>query len=109
MGVATREQRDIRELKQFLKALAETATRCAAELDDAMRGPSTEARGKEVARIANVLNYAADSAMHFGLRMDFKDINKMKRSAAKAAHDPLRPHDLSSRFGSGRVGRRPEP
>ena len=83
-------KRENRELKKYLKALAIAVTEQAAKLDGIMHQPSTDARGKEVAHVANGLNYAADSAMRFGLRMEFTAINKIKSQQAeliKAAFD----------------------
>lgn len=93
-------RREIRRLRKYLKALATEVTSLTAGPDGIMKADEGVDRGKCVARIANGLNTAADSAMHFGLHMDFKDINKMKRAAEKNAPQmPQREFDMSSRFG----------
>lgn len=94
--------RENRHLKKYLKALAVEVTNRAAELDQIMQADESVDRGKCVARLANALNWAADSAMHFGLHMEFKDINKIKRAAEREA--PQMPpknkvHPISTRIG----------
>ena len=94
-------KREVRELKKYLRALAVEVTNRTAELDGIMEAHESVDRGKMVARVANALNAAADSAMHFGLRMEFKEINKIKRDAARNAPQmPQRTFDVSSRFGT---------
>lgn len=91
---------EIRHLKKYLKALATEVTNLTAEMDATMKADESVDRGKCMARIANGLNAACDSAMHFGLRMEFKEINKIKRAAERnAPRMPQREFDMSSRFG----------
>jgi hypothetical protein len=95
-------QREIRHLKTYLKALAVEVTRYTAELDEVMKADESVDRGKCVARITNALNYSADSAMHFGLHMEFSEINKIKRAAEREApHMPPKnkTNPISTRLG----------
>lgn len=95
-------KKEIRHLRNYLKALAEDVTRRTAELDQIMKADESVDRGKCVARIANALNYAADSAMHFGLHMEFSEINKIKRTAEQEAPQmppQNRMHPISTRIG----------
>lgn len=86
MGVLTTEQMEItrltrenREIKKYLGNVAVVIANTISALDAAMKGPSTEQRGKTVAAACNVLEHANDSLMHFALKYDFKKINKIKR------------------------------
>jgi hypothetical protein len=95
-------KREVRRLTKYLRALAVEVTSRAAELDQIMLADESIDRGKCVARIANALNYSADSAMHFGLHMEFNEINKIKRTAEREA--PQMPpknklHPFSTRIG----------
>lgn len=105
MSTETELKRENRELKKYLKALAVEVTNRVAELDAVMKQESNTC-GQHISRIANALNYAADGAMHFGLRMEFKDVNKVKRQADREAavsiNPPAKTFDMSSRFGFGK-------
>lgn len=71
--------RENREIKKYLGNVAVVIANTIFALDAAMKGPSTEQRGKTVAAACNVLEHANDSLMHFGLKYDFKKINKIKK------------------------------
>jgi hypothetical protein len=68
--------------KRYKKYLAEltTAVRAyLARMDGVMEGPSTVERGREIARLCSALEFANDSARHFGLGIDLKT-GKVKRA-----------------------------
>ena len=68
-----------RELKKYLSNHAAVIADTLSALDAAMKGPSTVDRGKTIAAVSNTLEYANDSLMHFGLQMDFRKMNKIKK------------------------------
>jgi hypothetical protein len=63
----TADQRTIRDLRRHLRDLTATVTKCVADLDATMKGPSTVERGRTIAAITNRLELASDRARHFGL------------------------------------------
>ena len=56
-----------RKLRKYLKDLTKTVKICINALDDAMKRPSDENRGKLIAKVLNDLEMANDCARHFGL------------------------------------------
>lgn len=80
--------RENREIKKYLGNVAVVVANTISALDTAMKGPSTEQRGKTIAAAISTLEYANDSLMHFGLKYDFKKINKIKKQleAKRATH-----------------------
>jgi len=75
----------LRTLRDALRKLTDAVTTHLAALDQTMQEPSTEARGKEIARLATALNYANDVAMHFSLGLSFPAIERRKKDARKRA------------------------
>lgn len=108
MGVLTVEQMEIRrltqenrELKKFLRNIAAIVAQSIATLDTVMEGPSTNERGKTVAAVCNTLEYANDSMMVFGLKVDHREMQKVKKRwigrAARRDHEdslPLRKRNV---------------
>lgn len=74
-----RLNRENRELKKFLRNIATTVTQSIDVLDAAMKGPSTVERGKQIAAVCNVLEHANDSMIVFGLKIDYRQMQKIKR------------------------------
>jgi len=72
-------RKENRELKKYLGNHAQVIADTLSALDVTMKGPSTEERGKTIAAACNMLEYANDSLMHFGLKMDFRKMNKIKK------------------------------
>ena len=68
-----------KKTKKYLKELTQSVSRAISCLDSIMKGPSTNERGKQVAKICNFLDISNDAAMHFGLGYDFKKIENIKR------------------------------
>jgi len=86
MSAATSEQmemkrlvRENREIKKYMGNITVVIANTISALDAAMKGPSTEQRGKTIAAAISTLEYTNDSLMHFGLNYDFKKINKIKK------------------------------
>jgi hypothetical protein len=48
-----------------------------------MKNPSSEERGKRIARAVNILDLENDHCMHFALDMSFDKINAVKNKAKK--------------------------
>jgi hypothetical protein len=71
-------KRENRKLKKNLKDLTKCVGDVLACIDKEMSQPSTNKRGKRIAKLANALDMANDSALHFGLGLSFKEINKVK-------------------------------
>jgi hypothetical protein len=52
-------------------------------MDLLMKGPSTEERGKKIAKLMNDLDFVNDCAMHFGLGLSFKQIKNRRAKLVK--------------------------
>ena len=74
-----RLRKENRELKKYLGNHAVVIADALSALDAAMKGPSTVDRGKTIAAVSNTLEYANDCLMHFGLKFDFRKMNKIKK------------------------------
>lgn len=64
---------------QYLRLLTKSVRRFLAQLDVLMCQPSTEERGRNIARLCNDLDLVNDSARHFGLNIDLKTGKEVKR------------------------------
>lgn len=73
-----------RELQRSLRLLTRTVALILGEIDKVMQGPSTPARGKQIAALCNRLESENDSAMRFALGMSFKTINRLKGAPGKS-------------------------
>ena len=60
------------DVKRCLTDLVATVSLCIQDLDRAMKLPGDGARGKAIAKIANVLEYQRDVAARYGLGKKFK-------------------------------------
>lgn len=78
-------RREARELRRHLMEFAATAEFVLAHLDQAMEGPSTPERGRTIARLCGVLEFAKDSAAHFGLGVKLDGAATARRYAKLAA------------------------
>lgn len=85
-------RRENRELRKFLLSLTTTTADCIAALDAEMYKASDIERGKRIAAISNILEYANDSAMHFGCKLDFPAMKRLKNRlpAIRAANNGKR-------------------
>jgi hypothetical protein len=72
-------KRENRELKKYLLSVSTVVAQSVAVLDAEMKQPSTVERGKRIAAVANMLEHANDSMMHFGLKLDFDKIKRLKK------------------------------
>jgi len=83
-------RKENRELKKYLSNHAQIIADTLSALDATMKGPSTVERGQTIAAACNMLEYANDSLMHFGLKMDFRKMNKIKKrwDTVKAERKP---------------------
>lgn len=79
----TPEQREIRKLKAAMRELSMTVAACLEALDRQMRQPSTVERGKNIAKICNVLELQNDSVLHSTLHYTFPQMKVMKKKAIK--------------------------
>ena len=77
--VCGKEFKEFNKLKNDFRNLTVAVQKHVSLLDDVMKTPSTLERGRESAKLSNYLDAANDSAMHFGLDMSFKLINKGKK------------------------------
>jgi hypothetical protein len=71
-------RRQNRELKRFLLNLTTITADCINALDLEMNKPPSREHGRRIAAINNMLQYANDSAMHFGLKMGFPAMRRLK-------------------------------
>lgn len=76
----TPDQRDACDLRKHLAHLTIAARQHLIAMDVVMKESSTEARGREVARLANLLEMANDRARFFGLGIDFRTGKPRKNS-----------------------------
>jgi hypothetical protein len=72
-------------LAKHLKDLTACVEGFLARLDVEMEGPSTEARGRRIAELANRLDMANDHAWYFGLGVDYRGDGTHKAKVRKAA------------------------
>lgn len=82
MSDKTRRERG---LEKALHDLTTAVCHAASLVDDAMKGPSNEQRGRNVANVMNWLDHQNDAAMHFALGMSFKKIENRKKRCGKDA------------------------
>lgn len=68
-----------RELKKYFESIAVVVAQSIAALDAEMKLPPSNERGKRIAAVCNQLEHVNDSLMHFGLKFEFKKINKIKK------------------------------
>jgi len=73
----------LRKLRGELGALTDAVSAHLAALDKAMQGPSTEARGQEIARLTNALDFANDKALHFALGLSLPGLDRRKQAARR--------------------------
>jgi hypothetical protein len=64
--------------KKELKQLTTAVVWFLGELDSLMKQPSTRERGQQIATLCNDLELKNDSALHFGLDLDWKKLKKLK-------------------------------
>lgn len=72
----TPDQRKVRDLRLHLRDLTNTVSGVIGALDHEMKGPSTPVRGRRIAAMCNYLQFANDSARHFGLGQSLKPRRK---------------------------------
>lgn len=81
----TDEQRKIRDLTKHMKDLTSSVEGFLARLDVVMRQPSSEAKGRRIAKLSNDLEMANDTVRYFGLGIDFRGDGKRKAKIRAAA------------------------
>jgi len=67
-------KRENRELKSHLRALTEVTDKFLVMLDAEMNKPSSNERGRRIAKMCNYLNINNDAAKHFGLKVPLKEL-----------------------------------
>ena len=72
-------KRENRELKKFLLSVSTVVAQSIGVLDTEMKRPESHERGERIAAVANVLEHANDSMMHFGLKLDFDKMRRLKK------------------------------
>lgn len=80
--MATKEER---EFKKHLTELSRAILILLARLDVLMKQPVSVERGKAIAQVCNDMDMVNDHALHFGLGMSFKRIERLKKLAEKVA------------------------
>lgn len=75
---AEKLKRENQKLKNQLKTLTQKATIVCQACDNTLFPPLL---GKRMAALVNLLELETDGALHFGLHLDFKKINKLKTAA----------------------------
>ncbi len=72
----TPDQRTVRELRRHLRDLTNVVSGVVGALDHEMKQPSSAVRGQRIAALTNTLQFANDSARHFGLGQSLKPRRK---------------------------------
>ena len=75
----TDAEREARDLKRALTTLTGAVRDYLESLDETMKLPDSNERGKRIAALANALNMANDRARYFGLKVDFRTDKKGAR------------------------------
>ena len=70
------KQIELRKIKKHLKNLTISVKQCLDAIDIEMKKPSSNERGKRIAKICNVLEMENDSARYFGLGIDYRKDKK---------------------------------
>lgn len=84
-----------RDMKHYLRNLATVVCQTIATLDTEMAKHESPKRGEVLAAACNTLEYANDSMICFGLKVDFRQMEKIKKQwtgvkGATAAQRALR-------------------
>lgn len=66
----------IEHSKKALKTLTTEIAKCLTLFDIEMQKPENYERGKRIAKIWNKMKFDNDSALHFGLGVDLKKVEK---------------------------------
>ena len=69
----------VREAHQDLRQLARAVSLALAQLDTVMQAPESHTQGEQLAAIAQALDEANDSALHFGLGESLPAIKREKQ------------------------------
>jgi len=77
-----------KQYKKELQALTSRLNNLLGYLDKEMEKKESPDRGKNLAKIANAMDYANDYAMHFGLEMTFKKIENVKKNRGRISLVP---------------------
>ena len=77
-------RKENRELKKFLLNLTTVIADAVNALDLEINKPPSREHSRRIAAINNMLEYANDSAMHFGLKLDFSAIKRLKNRLPSA-------------------------
>jgi hypothetical protein len=72
-------QKEARELRKQLESLAKAVMTYLAHLDVLMKEPSTEERGRKIARLCNALDMENDRARYFSLGVDYRTDTERKK------------------------------
>ncbi len=90
--LATSQKNHEKDLKKLLKEstnFSREIYRFIGWMDAEMKRPSTDERGKRLARAINGLEMFADKFSHFTLNQSFETISKIKKKGEKHAMKPL--------------------
>lgn len=80
----TAAETEARNLRRALKSLTADVRAALRALDDVMRQPESEGRGKAIAAISNALEMSNDRARYFALGEDYrKDARRALHPVAK--------------------------
>ncbi len=80
--------KEVNELKKCLKTLTSEMAISLQSLDIEMQKPESFERGKRIAKIWNKMKFDNDSALHFGLGVDLKKLDKFYQHSNKNNIDP---------------------
>jgi hypothetical protein len=72
-------KRENRELKKYLLSVSTVVAQSVAVIDSIGNAPPTNSQWEQLGAVANTLEMANDSMMHFGLKLDFDKMKRLKK------------------------------
>lgn len=76
-------RKEAQKYRRYLGELSNTTLAFLTQLDELMKQPSTYQRGQAISKLMNALEFANDSARHFGLGINLKRDKKLPVKVAK--------------------------
>ncbi len=85
------------DMKKYLRNVATIVAQSVATLDAEMQKHESPERGKTIAAVCNTLEYANDSMIAFGLKVDYRQLAKVKKQWAGIKSNLNTPNPLVAR------------
>jgi hypothetical protein len=72
-------KRENRELKKYLLSVSTVVAQSVAVIDSIGNAPPTNSQWEQLGAVANTFEMTNDSMMHFGLKLDFDKMKRLKK------------------------------